>query len=99
MGQIRKLQKLVHDNAVAKGFYDTGRNSGEILALIHSEVSEALEAIRSTDPEKNNIGEEMADTVIRVMDACEYWGIDLENEILNKMETNSKRPKKHGKKF
>jgi hypothetical protein len=36
----------VHSNARAKGFWDRERNDGEALALIHSEVSEALEALR-----------------------------------------------------
>lgn len=36
-----------HELAKSKGFWDEERNTGELLALIHSEVSEALEADRS----------------------------------------------------
>jgi NTP pyrophosphatase (non-canonical NTP hydrolase) len=43
---INKLAAEVHANAVAKGFYEQPKNIGEILCLIHSEVSEALEADR-----------------------------------------------------
>lgn len=44
---INKLSKQVHANAVSKGFYEGGeKNMGEILCLIHGEVSEALEADR-----------------------------------------------------
>lgn len=43
---INKLSKQVHANAKEKGFYTSDRNIGEMLALIHSEVSEALEADR-----------------------------------------------------
>ncbi len=43
---INKLAKSVHENAVKKGFYEGEKNTGEILCLIHSEVSEALEADR-----------------------------------------------------
>lgn len=43
---INKLSKDIHQNAKNKGFYDGKKNIGEMLALIHSEVSEALEADR-----------------------------------------------------
>jgi len=43
---INKLAKEVHENAKKKGFYDEKKNIGEMFALIHSEVSEALEADR-----------------------------------------------------
>ncbi len=43
---INELSKEVHTNNKAKGFYDDSKNIGEMLALIHSEVSEALEADR-----------------------------------------------------
>ncbi len=46
---MNKLAKEIYDNAVSKGFYEDGKanNMGERLALIHSEVSEALEADRT----------------------------------------------------
>jgi len=44
---INDLSKKVHENARSKGFYDYKKNIGEMLALIHSEVSEALEADRN----------------------------------------------------
>jgi NTP pyrophosphatase (non-canonical NTP hydrolase) len=43
---INKLSKEAHENAKAHGFYDRAKNTGEALALIHSEVSEALECDR-----------------------------------------------------
>ncbi len=43
---INILTKKVHNNAKEKGFYNNERNIGELLCLIHSEVSEALEADR-----------------------------------------------------
>jgi NTP pyrophosphatase (non-canonical NTP hydrolase) len=43
---INELAKQIHDNAKAKGFFDEPKNIGEMLCLIHSEVSEALEADR-----------------------------------------------------
>jgi NTP pyrophosphatase (non-canonical NTP hydrolase) len=44
---INELAKEIHENNKAKGFYDDpDKNVGEMLCLIHSEVSEALEADR-----------------------------------------------------
>jgi NTP pyrophosphatase (non-canonical NTP hydrolase) len=43
---INELSKTIHANYVKKGFYEGEKNIGEMLALIHSEVSEALEADR-----------------------------------------------------
>lgn len=43
---INNLAKEIHENAKSKGFYDNEKNIGEMLCLIHSEVSEALEADR-----------------------------------------------------
>jgi NTP pyrophosphatase (non-canonical NTP hydrolase) len=40
------LSRQIHENNKAKGFYDEEKNIGEMLALIHSEVSEALECDR-----------------------------------------------------
>lgn len=44
---LNELSKKIHENAILKGFYDSERNLGEMLCLIHSEVSEALEALRT----------------------------------------------------
>lgn len=44
---LNELADQIHKNAREKGFYDKDRNIGEMLALIHSEVSEALEADRA----------------------------------------------------
>lgn len=43
---INELARQVHENAKSKGFFDEPKNIGEMLCLIHSEVSEALEADR-----------------------------------------------------
>lgn len=94
--QISEIQKAVHENAVAHGWWETKREVPELLCLIHSEVSEALEAYRKHDD--THVGEELADVVIRVLDMCEAYGIDLEKEILEKHEKNKLRPYKHGNK-
>ena len=43
---INKLAQEIHQNAIDKGFFEKEKNIGEMLCLIHSEVSEALEADR-----------------------------------------------------
>ena len=52
---INKLSEEIHANAKNKGFFDTEKNIGEMLCLIHSEVSEALEADRKDRHTKANI--------------------------------------------
>ncbi|WP_405157019.1 hypothetical protein [Paenibacillus sp. FSL K6-0108] len=42
------------------------------------------------------IPSELADIVIRVMDACGHYGIDLEKAIQEKMAYNATRPQRHG---
>ena len=73
------------------------RNDGELIALMQSELSEALEDLRKGNDK--HVGEELADCVIRIMDFCEARGIDLEKEIIRKIEINKGRKFKHGKKF
>lgn len=47
MNSFEVLAKDIHQNAVEKGFYEKPKNIGEMIALMHSELSEALEADRS----------------------------------------------------
>ncbi len=65
------------------------------LALVHSEISEMLEAIRSED--EKNFAKELADTIIRLLDLAGSMGINIEHEISEKMITNLGRPEKHGR--
>ena len=52
---INELGKEIHKNAVSKGFYEDKKNIGEMLCLIHSEISEALEADRKNNYTKTDI--------------------------------------------
>ena len=65
-----------------------------ILALITSEVSEALEDFRKDD--KEHFAEEIADVVIRVLDLTGGMGIDIDAEIAKKLEINKNRGFRHG---
>lgn len=96
------LQKDVHQNARDKGFWDTERNDGELLALMHSELSEALEALRAGNPPDDKVPAfsgvtvELADVVIRIMDYAEARGFSVAGAIVAKMEFNKTREHMHG---
>lgn len=70
-----QLVKSAHENAVEKGFWEKPREFGTLLALIHSELSEALEADRHGD--RAGVAEEIADAVIRLGDMLGGYKIDL----------------------
>jgi NTP pyrophosphatase (non-canonical NTP hydrolase) len=94
--EIREAAKEMHRNAREKGFWDKERNFNEALMLIVSEAGECCEAYRKND--WGEVGEELADIVIRVFDLAEGFNIDIEKEINKKMEYNKTRPYMHNKK-
>lgn len=99
-----EVQIQAHEDAIVKGWWTEGRNKGELVALIHSELSETLEALRDGDPLSANIPytsveAELADTVIRIMDFAQAFGYNVAGAILAKMEYNRIRPHKHGRLF
>lgn len=88
------------------------RNKGELLALIHSEISEALEGERKglmddKLPNRPMAQVELADALIRILDYCGGFGYDIQGAFTEKMAYNAKRVdhthearlKEGGKKF
>lgn len=67
------------------------------LALIHSEVSEAVEEARRG--QAYAMGKELADVILRVTQLCYTLGIPLEDLVYEKLEFNKTRPYKHGGKL
>jgi NTP pyrophosphatase (non-canonical NTP hydrolase) len=90
--QISKDHGFIEDN-----------NFGERIALIHSELSEALEAYRHNDPpsdhipEFTGIEEELADAMIRILNTAKAYGKRVGEAMLAKQAHNAGRPYLHGK--
>jgi NTP pyrophosphatase (non-canonical NTP hydrolase) len=73
-----------------------GRNIGELLALIHSEISEAMEGARKglmddKLPHRPMLEVELADALIRICDMAGGMGLDLAGAVTEKLEFNARR--------
>lgn len=107
---INELIEKAHNNAIAKGWHKEERSFGELIALCHSELSEALEEYRKgvgyteiyyddllgLGDKAEGIPIELADCIIRIFDICGLYGIDLEEAIRIKMAYNKTRTYRHG---
>ena len=62
----------------------------EALALVASEVGEAINECRNEKPSEE-FGEELADIILRVLDIAHWQGVDMEQEISRKMLKNEQR--------
>lgn len=72
------------------------RNKGELLCLIHSEISEAMEGERKNLmddklPHRRSAEVELVDALIRIFDYADAFGYDLEGAYLEKMAYNAAR--------
>jgi hypothetical protein len=84
----------------------------ELLVLIHAELSEALESWRNGDEpyfqlmitgvengplyKPEGWGVELVDTLIRLLDMCAYYKLDIDGLLKIKMAYNDTREHQHG---
>ena len=101
------LSAILHETAIEKGFWNNPKNFdvfGNKLALVHSEVTEVLEAIRKNKGSEE-IVEEMVDILIRTLDLyasmrnAGFVSHSLDEILFKIMEINKARPALHGNLF
>lgn len=88
----RQNRKWWHDKSGKK----LHRNKGELLCLIHSEISEAMEGERKDLmddklPHRKMAEVELADALIRILDYAEGYGYDIGGAVMEKLEYNATR--------
>lgn len=100
---IMEAQRLAHQTATDAGWYNdpkTGktieRNFGEVVSLMHSELSEALEADRKglmddKLPHRDGREVEFADCIIRILDTAAALGLDVAGALIEKNRFNKER--------
>jgi len=76
--------------------YRIERNKGELLCLVHSEISEAMEGERKDLmddklPHRKMAEVELADAIIRILDYSAAFGYDISGAVREKLEYNATR--------
>ena len=100
---LQFAQRLAHKTATDAGWYTdpatckpVKRNFGEVVALMHSELSEAMEADRKglmddKLPHRDGREVEFADCIIRILDTAAALGLDVAGAVIEKNRFNRER--------
>lgn len=109
---LKSIQEKCYNQSFEMGWHKKHRDDGTFIALIHSEISEALEGLRKmlNDDHLTNrpMAEvELADAIIRILDFAQYKGYDVPGALAEKHSYNrtradhqlENREKEGGKKF
>lgn len=93
---LRSIQYKLNKQATDMGWHKKPREVGTLIALMHSELSEALEGARKNLmddhlPHRQMIEVEFADCIIRILDTAELLGLDVAGAVAEKHDYNSVR--------
>ena len=94
---VNELVALCYTRSKDAGWHDNPRETGTMIALIHSEISEAMEGFRKNLnddhlPHRRMAEVELADAIIRICDLAGKENSDLGGAIKEKLEYNLNRP-------
>jgi len=90
---LNRYMMEVREMADAKGFSAKEDRIWEMLALIHTEVSEATDAYKKGET-LEKVGEELIDGIIRILHLLSALELDVEETYRQKMAKNWARPHK-----
>jgi NTP pyrophosphatase (non-canonical NTP hydrolase) len=92
---LNSKMREVREMADAKGFSSDHTRIWEMVALIHSEISEATDAYKKGSA-LDKVGEELIDAIIRILHLLSALDLDAEELFQQKMQVNWSRPHKFG---